>query len=87
MSELLALFKSNAKFCFQANSQGWFPDSVAVISFCLPSPWEFHLKKFLSCDGLGDSRHIGGLDRKSRGWMMADNGSQVRNMFTIFLQF
>ena len=41
MSELLVLFKSNAKFCFQANFQGWFPDSVAVISFCLPSPWEF----------------------------------------------
>lgn len=33
MAELLALFKSNAKFHFQSNSQSWFPDSVAVLPF------------------------------------------------------
>lgn len=33
MAELLALFKSDAKFCFQSNSQGWFPDSVVVFPF------------------------------------------------------
>lgn len=33
MAELLASFKSNPKFCFQANSQGWFPDSVVVFPF------------------------------------------------------
>lgn len=37
VTELLTLFKSNAKFCFQSNSQSWFPDSVTVFPFVSPT--------------------------------------------------
>lgn len=79
MARLLALFKSNAKFYFQSNSQSWFPGSVSAFPFVflhLETSYE-EVSLPLSVLRWGaDSRHIRRSGRKGRGWITAESGQK-----------